>query len=410
MPKTICIITPGIIASNPRVVKEAEALSGAGYRVHLIYTRHVNYLVESDDAILKAHPEWKAEYLDWSVPGFRSKAIKYFSGMKKRLAEFIQKTNLYPVQLAPFLINRFYFWQLNKAIACKADLYIAHYPDCLGIAYKAAKVNKAFFAYDAEDYHRGEYLPEFVLRIIQEIEDSVLPHANYISAASPLIAEEYRKLFPNVAVVNIENMFAGKNQPDFQKITDDVIKFFWFSQTIGPFRGLEEFISILGQTNKRNVSLSLLGNVSETYSQELNNCWAKAGLTPGLLVFIETVPEKEIFKIAGYHHFGLCLEIPIVLNRDICITNKLYTYILSGNFLILSNTRAQKNFHTSNPQTGICFDLKNTKQAVEMLHEVLNNPAAINKAREFNYILGQSKLNFDQEKQILIKQVNSLWD
>ncbi|MBC7913701.1 MAG: hypothetical protein H7Y07_06220 [Pyrinomonadaceae bacterium] len=65
--RLICIITPGTIASNRRVVKEAEALSEAGYKVHLIYTRHVNYLIERDQAILEEHPEWTADYLDWSV-------------------------------------------------------------------------------------------------------------------------------------------------------------------------------------------------------------------------------------------------------------------------------------------------------------------------------------------------------
>ena len=32
----ICILTPGHLSTNPRVVKEADALTGAGYEVNII--------------------------------------------------------------------------------------------------------------------------------------------------------------------------------------------------------------------------------------------------------------------------------------------------------------------------------------------------------------------------------------
>ena len=35
----ICIVTPGALGSNPRVVKEADALVRAGHDVHVIATR-----------------------------------------------------------------------------------------------------------------------------------------------------------------------------------------------------------------------------------------------------------------------------------------------------------------------------------------------------------------------------------
>ena len=36
MRRSVCIVSPGHLASNPRVVKEADALHGAGYRVTVI--------------------------------------------------------------------------------------------------------------------------------------------------------------------------------------------------------------------------------------------------------------------------------------------------------------------------------------------------------------------------------------
>lgn len=404
----ICIITPGILASNPRVVKEAAALSGAGYAVHIIYTRHVDYLIETDQAILDEHPRWNVDYLDWASITPKAKGIRILSGLKRKLADFLLKNNLHLPAFVPFLSNRFYFWQLKKAIDCKADLYIAHYPESLIIAAKAARINQALFAYDAEDYHRGENLPEHILKTIQITEDALLPRASYITAASPLIGQAYQKLYPLVSVTALENMFPLKCQPEFQEIMIEVFSFFWFSQTIGEGRGLEEFIAILGQTKRPDVQLTLLGSVQKDYKNQLEVLWQQAGLPPHLLIFINTVPEKEIFTLAARQHFGLCLEIATSVNRDVCITNKLYSYILSGNYLICSKTQAQENFLKEQPDSGLLIDLNDMESSVEKLLHVLNSPANIHLTRLHNYELGKTELNYDVEKVWLLKQVSSL--
>ncbi|NEU06775.1 glycosyltransferase family 4 protein [Flavihumibacter sp. R14] len=407
--KKICIITPGTIASNPRLVKEAEALSNSGYNVHLIYTRHVYYLVETDQKILDDHPEWTYDYLDWSSPDAASKVKKMGSGIKRKIANLILESKLYPGQLVPVLFNRFYCWQLYKAMSCKADLYIAHYPESIAIAARAAKVNNAFFAFDAEDFHRGEGASGGLTEAISTLEDRFLPDAAYITAASPLIAKAYQKLYPGVKITSLENMFQLNKQPTFVELDNNSLKFFWFSQTVGPKRGLEEFIKILQVLGKKNVQLTLLGNCSTSYKTQLQNLWFTLGLKPESLVFKMTVPEAEIFTLAASHHFGLGLEISHSINRDICLTNKIYTYILSGNLLILSNTSAQKNFYEKYPGVGLCIELNDPEQAAARILHLIESSGDINAQRREIYKLGQSTLNFDQEKKVLLKQVENLW-
>jgi hypothetical protein len=266
----ICIVTPGILASNPRVVKEAEALSEAGYLVHIIYTRHVAYLMETDQQILKEHPLWKVDYLDWAGNDPKARFIKIISGLKRRIANSLLSKGIYFKAIIPFLMNRFYSWQLKKAIASRADLYIAHYPESLAIAANAAKINNASFAYDAEDYHRGENLPEHILKAIRLTEDHYLKQAAYITAASPLIAKAYQQLYPKTVVKPIENAFPLKQQAEFQELSHPPYRFFWFSQTIGHSRGLEEFIIILGNTARQDIQLTLLGNVKELIRRSSN--------------------------------------------------------------------------------------------------------------------------------------------
>ncbi|MGV8879823.1 MAG: hypothetical protein ACOH2A_12405 [Sphingobacteriaceae bacterium] len=406
--KKICIITPGILASNPRAVKEAEALSVAGYMVHVIYTRHVSYLLATDQAILDEHPEWTFDYLDWAGNNPKARFNKIVSGLKKRIATILFKNKLFNKKNIPFLTNRFYCWQLKKAIAAKADLYIAHYPESLVIAAGAAKINHVAFAFDAEDYHRGENLPAAVLQSIEITEDQFLPGASYISAASPLISVAYQKLYPKVPMTSVENVFPLTRQPAFQEVNSNPFKFFWFSQTIGHGRGLEAFIAILGQTKNQDVQLTLLGNVQTNYKDLLASLWLEAGLMRDLLVFINTVPEKEIFVLASQQHFGLCLEIPSVLNKDFCLSNKLYTYLLSGNYLICSKTSAQENFLNEHTGTGLLIDLNDIAGSAEKLLQILNSPANIQHTRLNNYKLGQTALNYDVEKKRLLDQVSKV--
>ena len=77
------------------MVKEAEALSEAGYRVHLIYTRHVRYLVDTDQQILESHPEWTYDHLDWAGAGIIPKIVKLISGLKRRAGRALLSNKFY---------------------------------------------------------------------------------------------------------------------------------------------------------------------------------------------------------------------------------------------------------------------------------------------------------------------------
>jgi len=50
MRRTVCIVSPGNLASNPRVLKEADALQGAGYDVTAVVCDYNEALRQADDA------------------------------------------------------------------------------------------------------------------------------------------------------------------------------------------------------------------------------------------------------------------------------------------------------------------------------------------------------------------------
>ena len=55
--KKICLVSPGHVASNPRLVKEANSLLQAGYDVRVVAGDMVPFVLPLDNALLLS-VEW----------------------------------------------------------------------------------------------------------------------------------------------------------------------------------------------------------------------------------------------------------------------------------------------------------------------------------------------------------------
>ena len=104
MNKKICLITPGHIATDPRLVKEAIALSKNGYEVHIIFSQYMQYLLAEDFKILNNYP-WTYDCINWSNQTLFSRVNKYISGIIQKIA--IQFPKLY--LSSELILNRLFF-------------------------------------------------------------------------------------------------------------------------------------------------------------------------------------------------------------------------------------------------------------------------------------------------------------
>ena len=131
----------------------------------------------------------------------------------------------------------------------------------LPAAAKAAAQWKAKMIFDAEDFHRGEqsYYPAQV-KTIMWLEEKYLPIATAITTASPLIAGEYKKLFPQQKIVVVNNVFSKKYLQPLVSNSHGTLRLFWFSQNVGQYRGLEIFIKALNELPQADISLTIMGN------------------------------------------------------------------------------------------------------------------------------------------------------
>ena len=390
--KTVCLITPGHISSNPRLVKEAMALSQSGYKVHLVFTQYVAYLVAHDQQILTANPSWTYDHLNWTGHNLASK-------FNRLLNKITQLFNADPA----IKLNRNYLWQLKKAIAYKADLYIAHNLSSLPVAVIAAKNNNSKCGFDAEDFHRNEVsdnLADEDVKLKTAIEEEYIPQVDYVTASSPQIAEAYEGLFDR-KIPTVLNVFPKTENVNIINNTDAPLQLFWFSQTIGPNRGLEAIIDAINNSTSA-MALHLLGNVSDEYKQHLVSLMKN---TPDLH-FHQPVMPDELFAVAAKFDIGFTAEPGFSINNKIALSNKLFTYLQSGLAIVTSDTPAQTAFLQQLPQIGSLYH--NTEELSALLVNYDNNRELLYATKLNNYKLGQSTLNWETESQKFISAIKTV--
>jgi glycosyltransferase involved in cell wall biosynthesis len=121
------------------------------------------------------------------------------------------------------------------------------------------------------------------------------------------------------------------------------------------------------------------------------------------------VPEGEIFRLASTCDIGMASETGTPYNRDICLTNKIFTYIQSGLFVIASDTTAQKEYISNNPSVGRVYHKGNSASLASILNYYADNRKELEASKQSNYDLGQSHINWETEQEKYIDCINALF-
>jgi glycosyltransferase involved in cell wall biosynthesis len=160
-----------------------------------------------------------------------------------------------------------------------------------------------------------------------------------LTTSSEAIAGEYRRRY-DVDPVVIHNTFPlPLEQPDFSRRDPATLKVYWFSQTIGPGRGLEDAVVALGRIDAA-AELTLLGRPHGGYLETLRE-FAAAQPRRVPIIHKPPVPPDAMVDVARGHDVGLALDHGASPNRDLCLTNKAFTYILAGVPVVMADTPGQ---------------------------------------------------------------------
>jgi len=391
MTKRIAIVTTKQPGTNPRMRKNADALSAAGHDVHVLYAYNTLW-ADATDQLVFAKAAWSHHRIGGHPQEDR---LKYLLGRTRR--KWSNWTGDLHGIFTPCLHD--YVDQLQKL---QPDLVMGHNPGALPILSEWSQYGPVLF--DAEDDHPGEFASgSLESRRVEKLEQEALGKLHHITAASPLIAEEYRRRFPHLQVTPIDNAFERSIQPEFQTIDGDSLKLVWFSQVIGLDRGIQKLMMALQPLAHLNLHFTLIGLVDSSVREELQAVIQSPRHT---LSFEPPLPEKELLKTLGQHHIGLALETGTTRNRQLCRTNKLFCYPLAGCVTLASNTRSQTQFMEEHPEAGVVFE--SDEQLIQIIQEWAGRMEAVHEHRSAAWQLGRDTLNWETESKKLVKLVKSL--
>ncbi|WP_133555112.1 glycosyltransferase family protein [Pedobacter duraquae] len=389
----IVLITSGQPSTNPRIVKEADSLSEAGFQVTLIYAYWTAWATYHDEMLLK-NKSWKAIRVGGDP--LHQKWTYLFSRLFFRISRLY--ASFLPTKYAQARSTAFL---IKEAKALKADLYIAHNLGALPAAFEAAKKHNSLFGFDAEDFHRQETNTTVLSREYltkKQLEDKYLPKTAQLTTSSPQIAALYKTLYPQLHPVTLLNTFQRSLIPAEPRDTADLpVKLFWFSQTIGSNRGLENIIQSLGLLPKDSFELHLMGKVNPEYQASLYKQADDANIPYTKIKIHDVVAPEDIFRIAQQFDIGIASEPGFSVNNENALSNKFFTYLQCGLVMIASDTVAQKSFFEQHTTIGKLYQKDNSLHLSEVIQSYIADLEALNNTKKNNYMLGQELVNWETE-------------
>ncbi len=400
--KKIVILSTHQPAGNPRALKEYITLKEMGYKVKILYGYNADWSNRIDEEKFFKGDLPRQELVE--VGGNPNNyPLQYFLS---RVVYRIFKTLYFFKPFKNFSFNRVTINLWAKVKQYPADIYIAHYLGALPAALRAGTKMNVPVVFDAEDFHRGEgsYYNEQMHDVVA-LENELLPKVNAMTTASPLISAEYKKYYPNQNIITINNVFSKQYLQPFFRTEQTNFKLFWFSQYIGEGRGLEVFIEALNFFSEAPITLTIMGNIiSKVYIEQLLNL----SHNRAKIFFLETVPPEEIFSIAAGYDIGLAGEISNFKNKELCLSNKIFTYLMAGNCVLASDMRGQAAFMDQHPGIGFTYkhdDPEDLAKKIKMLYE---NRVLLETCKQHARQIAEEQLNWEAEKEPWMNLINEL--
>jgi len=344
----ICLVTPGQPSTNPRLVKEADALCEVGADVQVVACKYQEWADEADAAF--AYRDWAVEWLPYGPMASRLRDV-WQRGRRRAARELVGLIGPQP-GITEWAFHYTIPELSDLARTIPADLFIAHNLAALPAAFRAAEAHNAKLGFDAEDFHRGE-LPdtpenERSRRITAALEERYIPRCDYVTAASDGIGAAYAEILDIERPTTILNVFPWSERDHHvpaeelsREVPNGRRSLYWFSQTIGPDRGLEDALHALPHL-PQDVILSLRGKWSPGYEETFRGDAKNLGVADRIH-HLDLVPPNELIPRTAEHDVGLALEHPSAsINRAICLTNKLFTYLVAGIPFVATDTPGQR--------------------------------------------------------------------
>ena len=402
----ICVITAGHLATCPRMVKAANALAEAGHSVRLVSAQFLDWAAEADIV---------TNGCSWSVVDYRRSTAyaRYWStGLRLHAArKWVRLVGAGRASLATLAAahGRAFRDLLKLALSEPADLFYGG--TCGGLAVAALAARRAGVPYglDLEDFHEGEFQNRPECRhsreLVRTLQRGVLPGAAFVTAGSSAIAARYEQDY-GIPVLPIHNTFPLPAQaPDPEPPGAAALRLYWFSQTIGAGRGLEDVVRAIGLAGIR-AELHLRGAVRSDYVAGLRGLACQTGAQLAIRVHAPAPPDQMV-ELSLPYDVGLSPEQGQDVNRQLCLTNKALTYVLAGLPVVLTDTPGQRPFADDLGEGALLYSAGDIASLAAGLLEWAEHRGQLRRARQAAWQAAERRWHWEHrcEKGALLEAV-----
>lgn len=397
--KKICIVTTRHVSYNPRVLKEADAFFGQGHAVTVVTVNNHPAQFRFDQELMQKR-DWCLKSVNFRREEKGEKRYWLYLSLKQKFFALLGRVS-FGFGIAERAALKPFDALTKMATAEKADVYIAHHAEALSPAYKAAKKNNAAFGFDAEDFHTGmnEDGRSREDALTAYLEEKYLPHCDYFTAASKGIGEAYATKYNIKKGQTILNVFPVVNLE--KRETTSPVKFYWYSQVIGPNRSLETLLEA-GAQLKGKFQIHLRGSFqSEAYKQKLKTIVSACKLDANVF-FHPPILADDLIADAARYDIGLALELAVSVNRNICVTNKVFSYVMSGLAIIGTDTQGQKEIFSKIPEAVKMCRMNDVDSLAKAMQAFLQNHAALSSAKDAARRAALEHFNWEKESEKLL--------
>ena len=346
--------------------------------------------------------------------GTRRRICRFILATRASVFRFLSKFSM-ATPIAELAYSRLLLEQVSQAMRARADLYIGHNPQSLPVVAWAARLTGAKYGFDFEDFHQREApvneAGSLSSWLLSAIEARHVRGAQHVTAASWGIANEVAALYGMIKPTTILNVFKWADRAKLPStkqmaVRRNELSLYWVSQIVSLDRGVQDVIYAMGRV-REPVVLHIRGHLNPEIKTQLM-LLAKNNGVPDRVRFHELIPPDELLITAVEHDVGLCLEVPTVLNKDICISNKLFLYLLAGLPVIASRTRGQSEILAKCPEAGFLDDFGNIEELALIIERLAGNPELLARAKAGALAAARDRWNWEQESRALVALVDDL--
>lgn len=405
--KKVLFLLSGNISTTPRAQKVLELLEARNISVDIVMFNRGEKWNNLDRQYLSTH---NTNYLYLPFTKNDNLIIRGISSLLNKICDAINCRTIETRAIASSKINSTFRLCLNR-ISDNGYDFVYGFSSMLWPAYYIADKWGVPFAFDMEDYHPMENIYHSNKQIEKKRREQMLidllPKAKFVTYAAPLIKAKSDECLSRHGLSTqqgkvINNTFKTSDF-HYTEYTGPKIQFIWFSQTVSYERGLEQILPALTKY-KDQIHLTIIGNMDNDFYNKVLRQY------PDLLTIMPAMEQKELHNELCKYDVGLAIELSTQNkdngNRELCLTNKIFSYMLAGLYIIATDTKAQGEFIHTHPSHGVISEQTTEKMGIateRIIHDI-----DVIRAQKRERFANAQKHGWETEQNKLIELLNTL--